>query len=299
MAGAFDEGPVSNFHSIDPNLIINAFRLVLEGIKSYRSSRGEQTPDKQEEVLQDTVERARELSAEGAGTDKVVSEIESRLEQGLGVKVKEEMIGRASSILALAQPFEIESFRYCENLVLVLNRAQEFCSMTNIFRLRGTADGNATYLALPKVGLVLPRLFRNFREVAHQLEGGDVFQASPTSTRTYLMNRMQFLYVLIAVEVRKAYAIGGSYSENVPVELRLKAGSEINSIGFAASTPLPYTYLKDIEVRLTAKDFQEVISAILDDINNYATELATEQKEFRERIAPALGTIMSVWTKPQ
>jgi hypothetical protein len=272
---------------------------VLEGIKSYRSSRGEQRPGRQEEVLKDTVEKAEELSAEGAGAEKVVSEIESRLEQELGAEVKEQLIGRASSMLALAQPFEIEAFRYFDNLALVLGRAQEFCSMTNIFRLRGTADGNATYLALPKLGLLLPRIFKHFAEVTHLLEVGNTFQASPVAIRTFLTNRSPFLYILISVEVRKSHVTGGSYSENGPLELWLKAGSEINSIGFAPSTPLPYRYLKDAEARLSAKDFQQILSAILDDLNNYVTELATEQKDFRERIAPALETILSVWTKPQ
>src|SRR6266481_4512110 len=113
---------VANFHSPDPSLIINALRFILESYKLYRSRSGQKLPEKQEEVLEETVVKAEEMSAKGASTETVVSEIETNLERELGKAAKDEIVNRASSILALAHPFELEAFQYYENLSRMLKR---------------------------------------------------------------------------------------------------------------------------------------------------------------------------------
>jgi hypothetical protein len=54
-------------------------------------------------VLEKTVSKAEEMSAQGASAEKVVSEIESSLERNLGRAAKDAIVSRASSILALAR----------------------------------------------------------------------------------------------------------------------------------------------------------------------------------------------------
>ena len=98
-----------NLHGVDINSVINALRLVLDGFKFY-GQKGDKKPDKREQVLKETVEKAEEMSAKGATTDQVVQEIETTLERELGAPARTEILARASSILALAQPFEVESF---------------------------------------------------------------------------------------------------------------------------------------------------------------------------------------------
>ena len=290
---------MANFLPHDPNLIINALRLVLEGWKSYRSGSGQKRPDKKEEVLKETVERAEEMSAQGAEAGKIVSQIERKLEQGLGTAVKDEIIGRASSILALAQPFEVEAFEYYKNILLVLNKAQEFCKSANIFKLRGATVGNVEHLELPHLSLILPAICGDFKVLTGQrMVRGNAFRVGLLAVGAYLSTGAEPLQVALRLELEKAYTTGGSYSERLLINLFLAKGSEVNRIAFNFDRSSSFSYLGGADFRLTSKDFQAIVSAILDDLNNYASELAEEQRDFKETIAPALASILAQWPKP-
>jgi hypothetical protein len=294
------EGFVVNFHVPDPNLVINALRLLLESLKIYGARGGQKPPDNREEVLKETVEKAEEMSAEGATTEQVVLEIETNLERELGPLVKNEIIARASSILAVAQPFEVEAFRYYDNLVLVLNRAQEFCGTTNIFKLRGEISGASEFLVLRKLASILPGACGDFKGLTNQIGDRDVLSVRLAKVIVYLVSQARALRVFITLDLKKAYAIGGSYTEPLHIELSLAKGSEVNKIGFdVRRNPGSYAspYLEGFEVRLTGKEFQGIVSAIFDDLNSYVLELGEEQKDFKERVGPALALILSAWVR--
>ncbi len=282
---------MTNFHAphTDPNLIINALRFLLDAWKEYRSRTGQKEPDKKEEVLKETVEQAEEMSAQGADAGKIVSQIETKLELGLGTAVKDEIIGRASSILALVQPFQVEAFEYYKNILLVLNKAQEFCKSANIFKLRGATVGNVEHLELPQLGLILPTICGEFKVLAsHRMVRGNAFNVRLLAVRAHLSTGAEALQVVLRLELSKAYTTGGSYSEQQVITFTLSKGSEVNRIAFDFERSGPFGYLGGADFRLTSKDFQAIVSAILDDLNNYASELAEEQRDFKETIAPAL-----------
>ncbi len=289
---------MTSFHSPDPNLIVSALKFLLETYKLYRSRSGRKTPEKQEEVLEETVAKAEEMSAGGAPAEEVVSEIETKLERDLGPAVKEGIIRRASSILALAQPFEVEAFRYYDNLSEVLKRAQEFCKATNMFRLRGATNSDFAVLQMPKLGLALREVCADYRILTYGLGRGDVLQVRPIGVRTFLSTRVEAIHVALDLELTRAQRTGGTWTDHMKALLFLSGGSEVNKIGFTLNQPVESPYLLDFEVRLTGQQFQQIVSALLDDLNNYANELAEEQREFKERIAPQLAVILGPWIKP-
>jgi hypothetical protein len=178
---------VANFHPVDPSLIINALRFILEGYKFLRSRGGKGVPEKQEEVLGETVAKAEEMTAQGAPAEKIVSEIEASLERDLGKAAKDEIVSRASSILALAHPFEPEAFQYYENLTQVLKRAQDFCASANIFLLRGATNGRFSVLPMPQVNLVLQEITRQFESLCNEFERvQSVITATASGVKTFL-----------------------------------------------------------------------------------------------------------------
>jgi hypothetical protein len=293
---------MSAFHGADPELIVNALRLILESFKTLRSARGEHKPGKPEEVLGETVDRADELSSAGAGADEVASEIETKLEYGLGRAGKDEILDRATFILALAQPLDLEAFRYYETLLQVLTKARDFCAVSNIFRLRGNHIKPWGYelLPLPGAGAVLQKITRDFDVLTGALLNQDrVIRARVTEVAAWLRTGMPPLQVGVGFEVTMATSMGESYAEGGHAMLSLAAGSEINRIAFEIVQPTSVPRLPGLDLMLTATQFHDLVSAMLQDISAYAKELAEEEHDFRVRIAPALEQVLSSWTKSQ
>jgi hypothetical protein len=287
-----EEGLVTNFHSPDPNLIINALRFILESFKLYRSQSGQKAPEKQEEVLEETVTKAEEMSAQGASAEAVVSEIETSLERDLGKVAKDEIVSRASSILALAHPFDLEAFRYYENLTQVLKRAQEFCASAKIFQLRGATNGAFSVLPMPRLNVALQEVTENFEFLCGELQRAQsVIKSTVSKTGTYLSTKPAALHVKLVFNLTRTRSIGGTYADAMAAELALSSGSEVNKIGFQVAPPAESPFLRDFEIRITAKEFQQVVSGILDDVNQYVTELAEEQQHFKERLVPQLSAL--------
>jgi hypothetical protein len=195
----------------------------------------------------------------------------------------------------LAQPFEIEAFRYYDNLALILDRAREFCKNANIFKLRGSTDGTFEYLELPRLAKVLPDICGNFTFLMDQFLVGGVFRVRPTRITTMLSTKAGGLLIWFDLALENDYAGGGSYIDNGSAYLSIKQGTEVNRIAFDVLTP---KYMRSGEVRLTGIEFQAIVSTIFDDLNNYVRELAEEQLEFKERVGPALGAILKTWIKP-
>ena len=288
---------MANFYSPDPNLIINALRFILEGYKAYRSRKGQKVPEKQEEVLEETVAKAEEMSARGESAETVASQIEKSLERDLGKAAKDEIVGRASSILALARPFEVEAFRYYENLSQVLRRAQDFCASTKIFQLRGAKNDTFSVLPMPQLDIALREVTEDFQILCGELQRAqDVISATTSRSATYLLTIPPAVRIRLGFDLTRARITGGTWADTMAAELVLSPGSEVNKIGFnVARAESPF--LRDFEIRITAKEFQRVVSAILDDVNNYVTELGEEQKHFKERLAPQLVALLEPWTK--
>jgi hypothetical protein len=79
-------------------------------------------------------------------------------------------------------------------------------------------------------------------------------------------------------------------------ELFLSSGSEVNKIGFGVARG-ESPYMIDFEIRLTGREFQQIVSAVLDDLSRYTNELAEEQRDFKERLAPQLAAVLGPWLK--
>lgn len=289
---------MSSFYSPDPNLIINALRFLLESYKLYRARRGQQVPEKQEEVLEETVTKAEELSATGASPEKVASEIANNLERDLGVAAKDEIIRQASSLLLVAQPFELEAFQYYEHLVQILKRAQDFCASANIFQLRSATNGKFSVLPMPRLNTAIQEVTENFAFLCGSLQRvRDVIKTTPSQVATYLSTEPSALHVKLALNLTRARSAGGTYVDTMVAVLVLASGSEVNRIGFDISRPAESPFLEDFDIRLTGKEFQQIVSAILDDVNHYTTELAGEQRDFKERLGPQLSAVLGNWMK--
>jgi hypothetical protein len=228
------------------------------------------------------------MSAKGVGTEEVVSQITTNLEEHLGSATKDEIIQRASSILALAKPFEVGAFEYYRNLSVVFKRTTDFCVDTNIFKLRAEADGS---LLLPYLSSKLGPMFDEFRAVSHQLLGGDVFRVRLDFVGAYL----PAFGIKLGFELEKGFSVGGSYKERKVATLLMVEGDEVNKAGFKIR--FEGYYLQQVQFRLTATDFQQIVAALLRDINAYVTDLAQEERNFKENIAPSLEALLSQWPK--
>ena len=68
----------------------------------------------------------------------------------------------------------------------------------------------------------------------------------------------------------------------------------MNRIAFDVLAP---AYVQGGEIRITGKEFQVIVSAMFDDLNNYMRELGEEQHEFKERVGPALEAGLKTWMK--
>jgi hypothetical protein len=290
-AGEFPEDFVSSFHA-DPNLVISTFRLILDGLKELRTRRGQSEPGKTEETLKKGVEHAEKMSAKGASADEVVSAIQSKLEQDLGPAARDEIIGRASSILALTEPFEIEAFQYYKNLLLVLTKARDSCESTNIFKLRGSTS---VALELPQLSTQLLRMPSIFEGLTRDLRrSGQVVGVETVSVKAFLTTGAEPLMVVITLDTAENSMTGRTYGRRDQAELALKQGDEANQIRFRVARYTHYPF-RDFDIRLTGEEFRAMVSAIFADVSNYAGELAREQKGFREQIAPALKEILNRW----
>jgi hypothetical protein len=289
---------MASFHALDPNVIVNALRLLLDGWKALRTKSGEKAPDEREKVLKETVDRAEELSAGGTKAETIVSEIEARLEQRLGPEAKDDIIARATALVALSQPFEVESFHYFDGLLRVLKSAQDFCKATNIFRLRGVIDVTYGQLELPRLASILYEISKHFAVITEQLVRHDVFQVRLVSFQFYLSTTSAPLSGLLRLELRTSDHVGGSYGQASDVHLVLTEGSEVNVLAFGARMLAEFPYrLNGMEFRVTATEFKAIASAIFDDLNDYVTDLAQEQKDFKEQVGPALTAILSALKK--
>lgn len=288
---------MANFHSADPNLIVNALRLILDGYKFLRSRNGKGAPDKEEEVLEKAVSKAEEMSGRGAPAETVTSEIETNLERDLGKAVKDEIINRASSILALAQPFDLEAFQYYECLNKVLKQAQDYCTSARIFQLRGANNGAFSVLRMPALNLALQHVTRDFEFSCGQLRRAQgIIKVAATST-SYLVTKAEGLHVSLAFALTRARSTGGTYLDDMTAGLALSSGSEVNKVGFNVVTA-ESPFVQSFEIRITGNEFEQILSALLDDLNKYTADLANEQQQFKEEIAPQFDAVLRTWAKP-
>ena len=162
----------------------------------------------------------------------VAGEIESSLERDLGKAAKDEIVSRASSILALARPFDLEAFRYYENLTQVLERAKSFCASAKIFQLRGATNGTFSVLPMPRLNIALKEVTESFEFLCGELQRAQsVIKATASKTATYLSTRPSALHVKLVFNLTRARSIGGTYSEAMAADLALSSGSEVNKIG--------------------------------------------------------------------
>lgn len=280
------------FNPGDANLLINILRLLHDAIKAYRTRTGEEHPGKREQVLSEAVEEAAKMSAQGADNNTVVSKIQTKLEEGLGAGGRDEILRRASSIMALAEPFEMESFEYFTNLSVVLSKARDFCISANIFRLRGATNGQIALLPLPQLSRKLREVCSDYAVITDRLLTGDVFKVRIIEAPAFLSTSVAGLHITLSLGLINSDHVGGSYVRAANAELLLAKGTEVNKIGFDVKSDY---YLPAFEVRLSGREFKELISAIFDDLTAYATELADEQHEFRNDVQPALSEILSRW----
>ena len=279
----------TTFSPEDANLFLSGLRLLLDAWRTFRSRKGHKTLEHREEVLRDAVEKA-EAKHENA-TD-TVREIEAVLEIELGTEVKNEIFARATSILAIAEPFRVEAFRYSDALFQVLRAAQAFCKSSNIFALRGKDIHDVDHLRLDKLAQEVRALLEPAGFPDDDLSVEHVGKASLQDLIATLMSGNDPLSIHVSVGLTMSYATtGGVYHETKHCTYALVPGREINYIGFQARNSAPY--FQSFEQRITAGNLSSLVDAILTDLAGYENELSAEQKKFTQNVGPAITTIVA------
>jgi hypothetical protein len=278
-----------NFHGLDPSLVINALRLVLDGWKTFRTKSGQNEPERK--VLEDAVNKAEGMSEEGADAEAVVSEVGKTLEKELGAVIKDDVLSRAASILAIARPFETEAFRYYDALWSALNGARQLCVTSNIFLLRARTVKKLQYLPMQNLSLALKDLFEETEVFKAFVTDPDVIECRVSKVQSSLTLGAECLSILVVIAVLRAYSIGGTFTESQTIELFLKPGMQVNRVGFRSLGRSVSLAPVDFEVLLLGKDFEALMQGILKDLSDYTAELSSEQEEFKEKFAPLLRAI--------
>ena len=280
-----------SFHGFDANLIINSFRLVLEGWKLLRTQSGQKEPEKKEEVLEEAVKKAEQMSEAGADGENVASEIGSALERELGSTVKDDVLSRAASILAIAQPFETKAFRYYDNLDSTLSAVRQFCVNSNVFVLRARTVKGVQYLPMPKLGLALNTLFKDTEVFRAFIPDRHVIRYGIAHIQASLTSAAGNLSIIVILRILRATSMGESYSDEQTIELFLRPGTQVNRIGFRSLGRTTDQRIVDFELLVLGTEFEALIKALLDDVTDYTGDLANEQRAFKERFAPMLLSI--------
>jgi hypothetical protein len=149
---------------------------------------------------------------------------------------------------------------------------------------------------MPGLNQALLEITENFGFFCGQLRRGDVIEVSPSTVQSFLSTKAEAVNIQFVLSLKRARVTGGSYMDRMSGELFLSSGSEVNKIGFGVARG-ESPYMIDFEIRLTGREFQQIVSAVLDDLSRYTNELAEEQRDFKERLAPQLAAVLGPWLK--
>ena len=239
------------------------------------------------------------MSSKGVEAKEVLSELETTLEGELGAATRSEIIIRASTLMAIARPFELEAFRYYDQLCSVLDSAREFCDSKNIFTLRGEYSDGKGSLLLPKVSPVLRSLLKNSGALVDDFQDQDTIAVSVVHATAVLTTNRERLYVHVLVQANKTDHMGGTYTRGGIYGLALAVGTQVNRIGFRIDQRPERSFARDFEIMLNSDEFKKFVLAIYSDLTDYANELLKEQGEFKDEIRPALEQVLSALRRPK
>jgi hypothetical protein len=277
-----------NLHGLDPRILIDAMRLVVDGWRVYRSERNQSEPEKKEKVLEEAVKNAEQMSARGDNAEKVLSEVGTRLEKELGLAAKEDVFERVASILAVVRPFDVDAFRYFDNLAATIFAAREFCKIANVFQLRARTVNGIEYLPLPKFAQSLNVLFNETNAFRAGERPPHIVELTIGETEAYLSSGKENLSVVVPIRIRESVLVGRILTSNDRFELILGEGSSVNRIVFRAGRQPASLNLTEVDILLLGDDFRKLTESLLSDLEDYIRELSEEQRSFRDRFAPAL-----------
>jgi hypothetical protein len=281
--------------AVDPKLVIDALRLIIEGWRAYRTTRGRQESEdrREEEVLQEAVRKAEGMTAEGADAEKVVREVGADLDRELGSAATNDILGRLNSIIALAHPFDLNAFRYFESLTRTLSSAREFCKNTNLFALRATIIDGVYYLELADVGQSMSRLFVRNEALRNGTQERNVIDFSIRAMKAFLRSDLKCFSIVVPVTIRRISVMGSTEITEDMFALSLRDPAQVNRLGFHIDArPLPL-YTPDFEFLLRGEDFRELVESLLSDLAGYIKELSFEERDFEQKFEPALRGIGS------
>jgi hypothetical protein len=87
--------------------------------------------------------------------------------------------------------------------------------------------------------------------------------------------------------------MGETYPKRLLWGLSLVPGREVNRIGFDVVQCPKYHSSDGFDVRITLGEFKELAFSALADLAEYSSELAREERTFRDEIGPALENILA------
>jgi hypothetical protein len=290
--------PVS-FPTLDElRLFMDALRLLVSGYSIFRGRKPEPggQAGEEERAIDEAIRTAEtEIEVPGADSERVGRELEERLEAKLGPQAKDAIIKRALGIMALAHPYEMKSFRYYEVLEQLLSGTRAFFLANNVFKLRGEAEDGGRFLPLGKFSAVLKRLLERSGYFGRVFRADrDVLDVSVEAVFAMPRTESEGSDMAVSVKAKKSDHMADVYSDGYLWAFKLVPGTEVNRIGFHVERHPQYHYSNDFDMRITLQEFQDLALAALGDLNDYASELADEERSFKEELGPALNQALAL-----
>ena len=281
----------------DLRLYLDALKVLLTTYSIFHGKKEEPSAQvqKEKDVIGQAIHKAEEeIAAPNVDSRRVAEGVEAQLQAELGAEAKDAIIQRASGILAVTRPYEVASFRYYEMLRQILEGGRAFCLANNVFRLRGTVEGEGRVLPLWKFSSALQGLLSGSGCFPGQLRSNrDIYNVSVERVVAFLRTLSEGARMTVSVKGKISDHVGGSYSENFTWCLALVPGREVNRIGFDVVSYPQYYRSDGFDRMITLEEFQDLAFSALADLSGYSSELAQEERTFRDKIGPALEEILA------
>jgi hypothetical protein len=262
-------------NDLNPELILNGLRFLLDGYKTYRERfKDKKTPDRVEEIV---------IRAE-----KETADIERSLD---ALEPSDAAIVRGDlellSLLISPTP-SMDAFDYWGKLTILVEALQRYATDNRLFELRGSKMAKlGEVLALPRSAkIILPA--EHARKLA--VVSTDRERLKDVYCVALLQKEPQGFPIAIALVAQFNHyeSMGGVSVRETSCRFSISAGQQRHWLMF--SRPEDW-FMPDFkthyEYRLGADDLISVAQALREDIGNYVSQVSTDQ----EKIAPLFFAI--------
>lgn len=265
---------------LSPELVMSGLRLLLEGYKVGRERfKDKKTPDRVEEIVTRV-----EKSPQQADTREIERNLTETLDPTDAAIVKSDL--ELLNLLMHPAP-SLDAFDYWGKLSQLVAGLQAFANKNRLFELRGEKRHDlGEVIRLPRSGeCILPE--RISPSVAIPYSRESVRDVTPLALLCKSTSDFPIL-LLVRARFNEYSPIGGPpgvVSDDCYFDI--EAGQQRHWLKFDRGRRYTSHFLQSAEYRLEASDFMSIVSALRDDISEYAAEVQADE----EKIAPLFTQI--------